>query len=42
MLICRPKYYFSEYFKEMDKKSIFKMENENLVNKEYKRIMDKW
>jgi hypothetical protein len=34
--------YFSEYFRELDKKSVHSMNHEYYVNKEYKRIMDQW
>ena len=33
---------FSEFFKELDKKSVVTMNHEFYVNKEYKRIMDQW
>ena len=33
---------FSEYFRELDKKSMKTMHHEYYVNKEYKRLMDKW
>jgi hypothetical protein len=31
---------FSEFFREIDKKSVMTMNHEFYVNKEYKRIMD--
>jgi hypothetical protein len=37
-----PRIAFSEYFRELDKKSIKTMNHEYYVNKEYKRIMDQW
>lgn len=33
---------FSEHFRDMDEKSFFNLRNARLVNKEYKKIMDKW
>lgn len=33
---------FSEYFRELDKRSINKINHEFYVNKEYKRITDQW
>lgn len=33
---------FSEYFRELDKKSLKSMHHEFYVNKEYKRLMDQW
>jgi Ribosomal prokaryotic L21 protein len=33
---------FSEYFKELDKKSVKTMNHEYYVNKEYKRLMEQW
>jgi large subunit ribosomal protein L21 len=33
---------FSEFFRELDKKSVKTMNHEYYVNKEYKRIMDQW
>ena len=33
---------FSEYFRELDKKSLKTMHHEYYVNKEYKRLMDAW
>jgi large subunit ribosomal protein L21 len=34
--------YFSEFFRELDKKSVQTMNHEFYVNKEYKRLMDQW
>lgn len=36
---CAP---FSEFFRELDKRSLKTITHEYYVNKEYKRIMDKW
>jgi len=33
---------FSQFFRDMDKKSILQMHNNLSVNKQYKRIMDEW
>lgn len=41
-LVVPQNYMFSQYFKEMDKKSTYKMMHEYYYNKQYKRIMDQW
>jgi hypothetical protein len=37
-----PSMSFSQYFKDLDKESFFKLHNERLTNKEYQRITDQW
>jgi hypothetical protein len=40
--VTQPAHSFSEYFRELDKKSMKTMHHEYYVNKEYKRLMDQW
>lgn len=41
-LTSQPVAHFSEFFRELDQKSVRTMNHEYYVNKEYKRLMDKW